>query len=175
MVSRAIVDNGDGTHSVQLTKGYWSVVDSADLALVSAYAWHAFDVRVRGAAYAVYAVRHGDGRAPVYMHRSILGEPDGLVVDHISGDGLDNRRSNLRPATHSQNLLNRGKTRRNTSGYKGVSWDKERELWCVEFKYNRVRYRIGRFADKVEAAMAYDDVARRVCPSFCRLNFPDVA
>jgi hypothetical protein len=65
------------------------------------------------------------------LHRLIIDAPIDKEVDHINGDPLDNRKSNLRLATHSQNMFNRGKTKVNTSGFKGVSWDKRTGKWRI--------------------------------------------
>lgn len=83
-----------------------------------------------------YACRKEGGRLQ-YMHRvvleRILGRPLGKmeVSDHINGDGLDNRRRNLRACSNSENLHNHGLFRTNTSGINGVSWDKNRKRWRV--------------------------------------------
>jgi len=97
---------------VPLTKGYETVIDAADVPLVQGSNWQAF-VRPRndGGSYPIYAfgitlLRDGP-RKRLPMHRVILPVSQGMVVDHINGDGLDNRRCNLRPATHSQNSRNR--------------------------------------------------------------------
>jgi hypothetical protein len=106
------------------------------------------------------------------MHRQILGAPPGQQVDHINGDTLDNRRVNLRLATHGQNQHNRGKYRNNKSGYKGVSWDKAAGKWRAQIKFNNKKYNLGRYHDPIEAALAYDAAAIRLHGAFARLNFP---
>lgn len=74
-------------------------------------------------------------------------------IDHIDGDGLNNRIDNLREATHSENLRNRGATTKNTSGFKGVSWHKARRKWQAQIKTNGRKKHLGSF-DTPEAAYA---------------------
>ena len=90
-------------------------------------------------------------------------------IDHINGNRHDNRIVNLRIATRSQQLGNSRAQPRNKSGYKGVSWKRNRGKWCVQI-LNRY---VGLFSDKVEAARAYDEKAKEVFGDFARLNFPD--
>jgi len=101
------------------------------------------------------------------LHRLILGEPDSLV-DHVSGDGLDNRRANLRLCTQSQNMRNRRAYGR--SKYLGVAFDKDarKRPWSVTIG----RARVGRFLTEEEAALAYDEAASKQYGAFARLNFP---
>lgn len=107
------------------------------------------------------------------MHRQILGlkHGDGLKCDHINGNGLDNRNSNLRLATNSQNQHNARKQLNNRSGYMGVSWDRRTERWLVQIQADNVQRHLGRFDDPVEAACAYDDAARKLHGEFATLNF----
>jgi HNH endonuclease/AP2 domain len=92
--------------------------------------------------------RHGN-----YLHRVLLGlsKGDG-PVDHVNGDGLDNRRANLRHVDASQNQANRGQQRNNTSGHKGVCWDRSRNRWVVWVEWRGVRHFGGRFTNIEEAA-----------------------
>jgi hypothetical protein len=90
-----------------------------------------------------------DGRAvrTVLMHRQIMGER----VDHRDRDPLNNRRENLRPATLAQNNQNKGLSRANKSGYRGVSWNKKREKWEAQAKLNYRSYHLGRYDTPEEA------------------------
>jgi hypothetical protein len=106
------------------------------------------------------------------MHRLIL--PDTEMVDHINHDGLDNRRSNLRPATQGQNQGNVTKTSRaTTSQYKGVSWYPRYCKWIARAPRGARQATIGYFDSEVDAALAYDYVAREYFGEFACLNFPD--
>ncbi len=87
-------------------------------------------------------------------------EPDGLV-DHINGDRSDNRIVNLRLASYSQNSANAKRHSRNTSGFKGASWDKHKKMWQATITVQRKQIMIGRYKTKEEAHAAYVREARR--------------
>jgi len=105
------------------------------------------------------------------MHRQIIHVPEGYVIDHINGNGLDNRKANLRPATVAQNAWN-SKKRNPRSGYKGVCFDKDKGLWRAAIVCNRKRIHLGYFKDKTTAAKAYDKAAKKYHGQFASLNFP---
>ena len=96
----------------------------------------------------------------------------GMVVDHIDGNGLNNRRSSLRICTHRQNMWN-SRPRGKGSKYKGVCWDKSRKRWIVVVRRGDLHIHLGRFDDEVEAARAYDRKAFELFGEFAYLNFPD--
>lgn len=106
-----------------------------------------------------------------YLHRLIMTPAPGELVDHINGNKLDCRRSNLRIVTNAQNLWNRGITAHNTSGYKGVTYCSDTGRWRAEIRVNRKRIHLGRFDHPEEAAKAYDDAARKHHGRYCRTNF----
>ena len=89
------------------------------------------------------------------MHRLIQGAPRGQAVDHKNGDSLDNRRSNLRPASHAQNMQNVGITKANTSGYKGVNWNSDASKWHARIRVNGKRLHLGLFDAAEDAHAAY--------------------
>lgn len=93
-----------------------------------------------------------------------------LQVDHINADKLDNRRENLRTATVQQNGQNRGKYSCNTSGFKGVSWDKRDNKWFSQINVNGKRIFLGRFETPELAAKAYNDAAIKYHGEFAKLN-----
>lgn len=141
------------------------VVDKADACLVAQFRWSLF---VRGRQ--VYAVN----QHKQFMHRVLCGlsKSDARVVDHINGNGLDNRRGNLRVCSHRQNLWNARPRVGAISPYKGVSLLKgatRRKPWKVTIQGHYV----GTYRTEVEAAMAYDLHARQRFGEFARLNFPD--
>ncbi len=158
---------------IALTKGYVAVVDDADLGWLSRWRWHA-DV----AGNTVYARRHlladedqTDGKS-VSMHRAIAAAPREKLVDHRDRNGLNNRRKNLRVCSHGENSRNCVKPV-GRSGYRGVLWDGERNLWRPELWIAGRKIRGGRFACPVEAAHARDELAIKYHGAFARLNFPD--
>jgi len=105
------------------------------------------------------------------MHRELLGLTDPTVqVDHHSGDTLDNRLCNLRPATGSENAWNRSKSANNTTGFKGVT--KRRNRWQAQIGYNGKSLYLGSFKSPAEAARAYDVACRKYHGKFARPNFP---
>lgn len=88
----------------------------------------------------------------VYLHRFIMGYPEGKVVDHINGDKLDNRKQNLRICTIRQNIMNAKVSKNNTSGYTGVSLRSDRELYRANIMVNRKQIYLGSF-EKIEDAI----------------------
>ena len=166
----------DGARWVALTQGKFALVDEADFADVSRWSWCAVHKRNRDSLYSWYAFRGrtstdaGGKKTPVLLHRYLLGEPL-EDVDHINRDCLDNRRENLRKATHQQNTMN-SPSRKGSSRFKGVSWDRRRNCWiaCIRDNYRTVH--LGGFAVEEDAARAYDEAARRLHGEFARVNFP---
>ncbi|MGN8022187.1 AP2 domain-containing protein [Phyllobacterium sp. 22229] len=104
------------------------------------------------------------------MHRVILGITDERLVDHVDRNGLNNRRSNLREANRTQNIANTGPYKGNISGFKGVSYDKERNLWKAQIRVEGRSKCIGRFVTPEEAARAYDELAFAAWGEFAYLN-----
>lgn len=107
------------------------------------------------------------------MHRVIMKAPVGQLVDHTNHNQLDNRKSNLRFATRSQNMMNRFKN--STSLYKGLLYDKKKKLYRVIIKANGICYRLGRYKDPHIAALVYDLWSKELHGEFAKTNFPVVA
>lgn len=89
-------------------------------------------------------------------------------IDHINGDPSDNRVGNLREATNAQNQYNRGANKNNTSGYKGVYWDKPRKKWRAQIMHNKKTVFLGHFNNTQEAAAAYAEAANQYANEFAR-------
>lgn len=106
-------------------------------------------------------------RANTLMHNMILGRKG---VDHVNGDGLDNRRSNLRPAPQSLNVANLSLSSHNTSGFKGVSWSKKYSKWEANIHLHRKKRFLGYFGTREEAAAAYNTEAVNQWGDYARLN-----
>lgn len=149
---------------IPLTQGYEAVVDAADVSLVGSFNWYAeIEKRPDGSIKAVYAVRKRRDANGVQkgerLHRVILGAAPGLEVDHRDGNGLNNKRSNLRIATTAQNQRNQRISSVNTSGYKGVTWHSQRGKWQAQIKINgKVKY-LGCFTSALDASAAYQSAA----------------
>jgi hypothetical protein len=107
------------------------------------------------------------------MHQLILGTIDkkGIIIDHINGDGLDNRKENLRICTHSQNHFNSNKYLITSSIYKGVT-KVENGKWIAHLSINKKHIYIGIYKRETDAAVAYDNAARKYFKDFARVNFP---
>lgn len=105
------------------------------------------------------------------MHRVILGLPGEMDGDHRNGDGLDNRRSNLRPATAMQNSQNQGVRKTNKAGLKGVSWWGPLGKWKAGIQANGTPVHLGYFETPEAAARAYDAAARLYHGEFAKTNF----
>jgi hypothetical protein len=105
------------------------------------------------------------------MHRLILGAPDDMHVDHVNGNGLDNRRNNIRIASRAENMANRKKHKNNTSGFMGV-WQAASGRWRARLWHNNKRHNLGTYDTREEAAHAYDAMARKLHGEFATLNFP---
>lgn len=158
-----------GVREIPLNRGRVALVDEADYEWLSQWRW-TFAGEPTGGGYAVRGCDVGGARRTLLMHRAILSPEPGLQVDHINGDGLDNRRANLRPCTASQNCQNRAVKKGTRSGFKGVT--KYNRYWRAAIRAEgRTRY-IGYYATPEEAARAYDEAAMRLHGEFARLNFP---
>lgn len=135
-----------------------ALVDDTDAELVQAYRWN-----IAGGGYAVS--RAPERRSPLYMHRLILGLTDSKdCTDHINGDKLDNRRSNLRVGTQALNNQNRGAQLHGTSRFRGVSWDKTGQKWVAVVKVDGEFHKLGRFRSELDAAYAADELRLQIMP-----------
>lgn len=156
---------------IPIAKGQEIIVDNEDYGELNKFAWCAQKSR-----HTIYARRRlpvasGKGNI-VYMHRVIVGAKQGEQVDHINGDGLDNRRENLRLCTHTENVRNARVRKDNTSGYKGVCWHKRDKKWRAAIRINGKPMWLGYYISKEEAARAYDEAAIKHFGEFAYLNFP---
>lgn len=155
---------------IALSRGLVALVDDEDFVELSKYKWYANPVGAR-----IYARRDVviDGkRIRIYMHKMIL-RTDNLV-DHINGNGLDNRKTNLRSANFQLNGANRHTKRKRYSGvpskYHGVCWHKAARKWmsAITVKYERIY--LGLFESEEDAARAYNKEATKQFGQFATLN-----
>jgi AP2 domain-containing protein len=151
---------------IELTRGKLAMVDNGDYDELIQWEWTANLSKGKW-----YARRHLGNRKYMSMHRQIMGNILGVDFDHKDGNGLNNQRHNLRECTHIQNMQNGLIKSNNTSGYKGVSWYKNYGKWLSRIVVNRQRVCLGYFDDIIDAAMAYDNAAKKYFGEFARTNF----
>lgn len=174
IASQAVADTHRPYAEFFVGSDRYAICDWEDFDLVKAYNWR-LSTRSRkndvyGALYAqAWKTEHKGER--VSMHRLILPPPEGMYVDHINGNGLDNRRANLRIATNQQNSFNTRAKRKNK--YKGVSLEKASGLYRAYITLDGQRKHLGRHATEEEAAKAYNLAARIYHKEFARLNDVD--
>lgn len=153
---------------IQLTNGLFVFVDKEDYTKLSQHTWHYTKHKKATSGYAKGYVM---GKS-VFMHRFIMNAQTGEEVDHKDANGLNNQKQNLRIATRSQNAGNTPKRRANTSGYKGVFWDKTKKKWLAQLHTKKRSIHLGRYLNKEDAARAYDKAALAHFGEFAALNFP---
>lgn len=136
-----------------LTKGKFAIVDDEDFDIVNKWKWYYQTDREKESRSGGCAARYRNIR----MHRFLLNVSENEIVDHKNGNGLDNRRSNLRVCTKSQNAMNSKGKKGTVSGIKGVSWN--RGKWVAFIQVNGKLNIIDRFLTKEAAAWAYKIVS----------------
>jgi hypothetical protein len=155
---------------IVLTQEQVALIDDEDYELVSKFKWYA---RKHGNTYySTTNINKPMGRASLQMHRLIMNAPIGKQVDHINGNGLDNRRKNLRFSTQQQNCMNRIKRDSSASSrYKGVSFHKPSGKWRSRIQIDGKLKYLGYFTEEEEAAKAYDNAALKYFGEFARVNY----
>lgn len=162
-----------GAVYIPLTRGEFAVVDLADAAKVLQFNWCAMRANA-GGFYAARWRRDAASRREC-LHAFLMGYRDGFELDHRDGDGLNNRRENLRWATYAGNCSNRRKPRSGlgmSSPYKGVCWDRRAQKYKATVTSNGRCFYVGHYPTDEEAARARDALALKLHGEFARLNFP---
>ena len=152
---------------IRLTRGKVALVDDEWYPYLSQFSWQARQDRTTGRWYAARQVN----RKFIYMHREILNAPAGLYVDHINGQGTDNRQKNLRLATSMQNAWNRDRNKNNTTGYKGVTFEKGRNKFRAQITVHGKSINLGRYDKPIDAALVYDQAVRQFHGQYGCTNF----
>lgn len=155
---------------IPLTQGKFAMVDDEDYAFLNHFKW--FALKGPHTFYAARKIVRDGKRAVLFMHRVLC--PSLLPrTDHINGNGLDNVKSNLRPATPGMNKGNSFKWMPNASSkYKGIYWHKKKGSWIARIGTPPNRIVLGTFSDELEAVRAYDAAATKYYGAFARLNLP---
>lgn len=165
-----------GTSEIPLSQGYVAIVDVADYAELMKFRWHVSVTNSAVHGFSVYARRKisvNGKTVSVYMHRQIMGEPEGKIVDHKDRNTLNNSRRNLRIATPIQSSTNRVSRKPGSSRFHGVC--RAGSGYSASVKTAGVRVWRKYFSNETEAAIARDKVARQVHGEFAVLNFPEPA
>lgn len=156
---------------IALTKGKYAIVDEEDFDRVNQFKWYLNKPKPKS--LREYAMRN---RTPecsfIKMHRFILGATDPKVkVDHINGNGLDNRRSNLRLCSNAENSRSSARRQNVKSPYRGVSWNGNGYFASIRVNYQAIY--LGFFQSPEEAALAYNEAAIKHHGEFAKLNIID--
>jgi len=150
--------------------------DDGDADKIEPYSWSI----MKGHGNYYYAKRNlprradGSRPAPLLLHRELTECPKGMMVDHVNGNGLDNRRENLRICTMSQNMMNRDKTSQNSTGFKGVykTGDSKLNPYSAKIQKDKKVYCLGHYKTAEEAARVRDRKAIELHGKFAYTNFP---
>jgi hypothetical protein len=152
------------TTEIALSRGYVTVIDDADVAATAGYNWTAAVASDRRTVYAVVTI----SKRALYLHKMLA--PQWAIVDHADGDGLNNCRYNLRDGTGFRNNANKAMLSSNTSGYKGVSWNKQKKRWVAGIRVEGKSVFLGYFGTPEEAAAAYDAAAIDLFGEYAKTN-----
>jgi hypothetical protein len=160
----------DGAVQIPLTRGQVAIVDAADYPVVAGRRWFARWNKKTGSFYAESNSGNRTRGVSAYIHREVACPGPGLWVDHINHDTLDNRRSNLRIVTNSQNQANQRPQVGKSSRFKGVSWRARTGRWEAYIKVSGKKLPLGYHRDEVSAALAYDKAATEAFGQYALTN-----
>ena len=156
---------------IQLTQGKVAIVDDEDHKYLNQWKW-CLRPTGNGIFYAIRGFRnHKKSKVKsISMHRQIMNPAKGYVIDHIDGNTLNNQKINLRICTQSQNCSNQKISIKNTTGFKGVQFNKIHNKYYSKITVNRKNIYLGSFIDPIDAAKAYNDAALKYHGEFANLN-----
>lgn len=156
------------TKEIPLTQGKVALVDDEDYDSLCGHRWYAKKSPYGNTWYAGRKIN----RRPVLMHRVILKAPSGIPVDHENGNGLDNRKVNLRLSTGSLNAQNRHCLPSNTSGYRGVTFERRSKKWLAQIKHHFKNHYLGLHETPELAAEAYAKAAKSLFGDAANVSNP---
>jgi hypothetical protein len=142
-------------------KGKFVIVDDEDFENLNKYSWN-----IHPQGYATRFMKR--------MHRVIMNCPQGMVIDHINGDKLDNRKENLRICTQLENSRNKRSFPKNTSGYRGVSFDKNKGKFRAFIWVNGKNKSLGYFKNAIEASKVYIEANKKYFGKFGGIFINDI-
>lgn len=170
-----VADNSLGLHAIlHLAGDRYVKVDPGDVPVLERYTWRPH-IDIYGRISGIYTtMAHENGRRrSVYMHRLLMQPGPDTFVDHINGDVFDNRRINLRFATREENARNYKKPVTNTSGFKGVSYNKSKNRWSDTISIGKgMQARVGYWRTVEDSVQAYDVACLIAHGDFARPNLP---
>ena len=155
--------------------GYRVIIDDDDWDKVKMYRWHVDQVYLRRSGNYYFRTRpYKNGqRITLVLHKYVKGvSPEGMYIDHINRNTLDNRKENLRFVTPQQNKYNQKTRKDNTSGYKGVGVQTHCKRYIVRIVYGGKRHSLGTFDSPEDGARVYDKKALEVFGEYAVTNFP---
>lgn len=157
---------------IELTKGHTAIIDTSDVEVVRDYKWRS--AKGKGTNYVCARRKLDDGRVKtIFLHRLLMNPERGLVVDHINGEGLDNRRTNLRVVTVAQNNLNSRVRSDSQTGVKGAYYDKRKGTYYSRIRANDKSMYLGTFKTAEEAAQAYAEASEKYHGEYGRTYLDD--
>jgi len=155
---------------LSLSCGYFALIDEEDFNRASRHKWCTVKNRADGIKYAIGKKKENGKRKTIHLHRFIMNAKKGEEIDHINHDGLDNRKSNLRICSSSQNAMNRRKKKGCCSIYKGVTFWTERGKWKAQITNKKKCINLGLYELEKEAALSYNKAAKKMFGEFAYLN-----
>lgn len=155
---------------IALTRGFSAIVDDEDFEYLNQWKWHCLFQAKGKHIYAKRTVSEPKKHC-LRMHRIIMNCPKNMIVDHINGNTLDNRKENLRICTKNQNNMNISKREKTINKYKGVTKNKARHRpFYAVIGVNKKRIYLGSFYTEIQAAVAYNEAAIKYHGEFAKLN-----
>lgn len=154
---------------IPLNHSKYAVIDDEDFDIIAYHKWYFHK------GYAVRTQKVNGKKKMIYMHRRIMKPPADMVVDHINGNGLDNRRNNLRVCTRGENVRNMRRTQSRKkaerhSRFKGVYWVEQSQKWVAQIRVNKKQVHLGYFENEEDAARTYDMAAQHYFGKFACTN-----